>query len=245
MRNKGDESPEVPSPHRSQEYPTLESARTREASPNVLATLHAGSDLRKVTKNPKLRSWLSSHPIPVPKAAVPDSLFNGTLVFARVTYNRPNEPPFAANIADVQTAMNYATLAVVPIQRYASQYGTNSIAVSPNIISFTVNLTGDTFPASDVDGWVDQMVHDNRLSNACIVMVHDRSVATSPTNLYLNGKFGGYHSMTGNGNPYCFVHMFGQNLTIADRGNVYVENLSHEIAEMAVIERRCKQPGGV
>ena len=202
--------------------------------PSVLSTLHAVSDLHKVTKSAALMSWLSNNPIPVPKAAVPDPLFNGTLVFVRITFNRPNQPPFSVSAADVQTAISYAALAVVPIQRYASQYGPNSIRVSPNIISHRVNLTGNTFADSDVQGWVDQIVHDNHLTDACIVILHDASVATSPTNTFNGGKFGGYHLMTDHGNPYCFCKVFAQNLTVADRNNHYAEILSHEIAEMAV-----------
>jgi len=43
---------------------------------------------------------------------------------------------------------------------------------------------------------------------------------------------GGYH---GNANvPYCFVNLFGTNLTIDDANNDYAMALSHEIAEMTV-----------
>jgi hypothetical protein len=37
----------------------------------------------------------------------------------------PNQPPSAISMADVQTAASYAALAVLPIHRYASQYGPN------------------------------------------------------------------------------------------------------------------------
>lgn len=199
----------------------------------VLSRLHSAPDLAKI-HDPKLREWLKNHPIPVPKATVSDPLFHGTLVFVRITYNRPSQPAFSVGAADVQTAINYATLAVVPIQRYASQYGSNSVQVSPTIIPFTVNLAGNTFSDNDVQGWVDQIVNDNHLKNSCLVILHDASVTNSPTNTFDGGKFGGYHLMTGNGNPYCFCKVFAQGLTVSDNNNRYAQILSHEIAEMVV-----------
>ena len=190
--------------------------------------------MHQVIKDPKLRKWLAANPVPVPKASVNDALFHGTLVFVRITYNRPNQQPFSIVSQDVQTAVNYASLAVGPIQRYASQYGPNSLQVSSNILNFTFNLQGNTFTDDDVQGMVDNIVNDNHLTNACVVILHDVVTANSPTNTFNNGKFGGYHSMTDNDHQYCFCKVFGQNLTIADANNHYVEILSHEIAEMTV-----------
>lgn len=203
-------------------------------SPSLLSTLHAESDLHKVTKSAELMSWLSNNPIPAPKVAVTNPLFNGALVFVRITFNRPKQPPFSMLAADVQTAVSYATLAVVPIHRYASQYGPNSIRVSRRIIPLSVDLTGNTFADSDVQGWVDQIVHDHHFKNSCIVILHDAFDAASPTHTYAKGNILGYHSMTHNGNPYCFCRVFAHNLTITDRNNAYAGTLSHEIAEMVV-----------
>ena len=145
------------------------------------------------------------------------------------------QPPFSINAADVQTALNYASLAVEPIQRYASQYGPNSVEVSSNILAFNVNLQGNTFTDGDLQGWVDQIVHDNQLTNACVVILHDAVTANGgPTNTNAGGSILGYHSMTDNGHPYCFCKVFAQNLTVADKNNRYAEILSHEIAEMTV-----------
>jgi hypothetical protein len=202
--------------------------------PSVLSTLHTGRDLHKVTKNAKLRNWLSHNPIPAPKARVSEPLFKGTLVFVGMTFNRPNQPPSSVSAADVQTARNYAALAAVPIQRYASQYGPNTVRVSPDIIPFSV-MTGNTFPDEDVWGWVDKIVGDNQLTNACIVILADS--ATSPTNTFKAGDFAGYHMMTDKGHPYCFCKVLGQNLTVADPTNRYAAILSHEIAEMVVDPR--------
>ena len=190
--------------------------------------------MHQVITDPKLRKWLAENPVPMPKASVTGTLFHGTLVFVRITYNRPNQVPFSLDSPDVQTAVQYASLAVGPIQRYASQYGPNSLQVSSNILNFTVNLQGNTFTDGDLQGWVDKIVSDNHLTNSCVVILHDVVTANSPTNTFNNGKFGGYHLMTDNGHQYCFCKVFGLNLTVADVNNHYVEILSHEIAEMTV-----------
>ena len=208
--------------------------------PNVLSTLHAGSDLRQITEDPQLRNWLAANPVPLAKASVQDPLFRGTLFFVQVTFNRPNNqpplPPFSMSAADVQTAVTYATLAVGPIQRYAWQYGPNSVQVSPNILTFTANLQGNTFTDGDVQGWVDSIVQDNNLTSACVVILHDTRTANSPTNTDATGLLG-YHDMTGDGHPYCYCKVLGQSLTVADKNRLYAHTLSHEIAEMTVDPR--------
>ncbi len=203
--------------------------------PHILANLHAVTDMKTVTKSAKLQDWLATNPIPVARASVPDPLFNGTLVFVRLTLNRQGQPPFGVAAADIQTALNYAVRAVVPVQRYASQYGTTSLSVSPTILPFAHDLTGNTFSDDDVQGWVDRIVSDNHLSRACIVILHDSSVAGGPSNTFNGGKFGGYHSMSDDGgHPYCFCRVFGTGLSIRDVPTVYAQILSHEIGEMAV-----------
>jgi hypothetical protein len=209
----------------------------------VLSSLHTASDWDRVSKDEKLKDWLSKNPIPAPKATFSSTLFNGTLVFVRIVFSRANQPDFSVSTADVQTAVNYATLAVVPIQRYASQYGPNSVSVSPNIIQFTATLTGNSFTEGDLEGWVEQVAQtarDNQVTNPCIVILHDRSLPTSPT--YTEHR-DSYHSTTVNGTPYCYCLVFGQNLSVADNNHtinnrttekVYAHNLSHEIAEMVV-----------
>jgi hypothetical protein len=208
----------------------------------VLSSLHT-SDWDTVTKDETLVNWLSKNPIPAPGAKVSGALFNGTLVFARIVFRRANQPDFSVSMADEQTAVSYATLAIAPIQRYASQYGPNSVGVSPTVFPFTASLTSNSFSKGDLEGWVEQVAQtarDNQVTNPCIVVLHDRSLPATPTYTYSRNP---YHLITGNGTPYCYCLVFGQNLSVADNnhtiGNkttdkVYAHILSHEIAEMVV-----------
>jgi hypothetical protein len=158
-------------------------------------------------------------------------------VFVQLTFDRPHLAPFAMSAADLQTAISYATQAVVPIGQYASQYGHADVLVSPTLLTHTVNLGGSTFDDGDLQGWVDDIVRSNGLSDVCVVVLHDSVTAGGPVNADASGGVGGYHSITGDGNPYCFCRVFGTGLTIADPTNRYAEVLSHEIAEMVVDPR--------
>ena len=168
---------------------------------------------------------------------------HGTFVFVRTTFTRPNKPPVAVSAADVLVARNYAALAVVPIQRYASQYGIARLAVSASIPSFTAALGGDQFSDDDVQRFVDQIVQTNHLSaDSCVVILHDTAVAGSPTNTFDGGKFLGYHSITGNHHPYCFCKVRGQSLTIADPLRRYADALSHESDSRRMACRSAARP---
>jgi hypothetical protein len=210
---------------------------------SLLAGLHATSDWDKVTEDAQLKHWLANNPIPSakPKASAP--LFHGNLVFVQLIFQEPNQPPSSVTMADLQTAVSYAILAVQPIQRYASQYGPNSVGVWPNVISFTASLTGNSFTQAQFEGWVEQCAKTARndgVSHPCIVILHNRDLPNSPA---FSGQRNSFHSQTGDGTPYCYCLVFGQNLSIADNNHtingrptekVYAHLLSHEIAEMVV-----------
>jgi hypothetical protein len=196
-----------------------------------------------VTEDGQLKDWLANNPIPSPKAKASGPLFHGTLVFVQLIFQQPNQPPSSVSAADVQTAINYAALAVQPIQRYASQYGPNSVDVSPSVIPFTANLTSNSFTQAQFEGWVEQcakIARNNKVKNPCVVILHNRNLPNSPS---FTGQRNAFHSRTGNGTPYCYCLVFGQNLSIADNNQtingkpnekVYAHILSHEIAEMVV-----------
>ena len=216
-----------------------------ELPPRSLASLHAGLDTKTVIEDIGLKDWLLSNPVPAPAANISGPLFHGTLVFARMIYSRAGQPDFSISAADTQTAATYAALAAVPIQRYASQYGSNSLAVSTTVIPFNVTLGGTPFTDSDLQGWVEQIAQiarANQIDNPCVVVLHDRSGTAGPTAVERNA----YHSITDGGTPYCFCLVFGQNLSVADNNQTfgshtnekaYAHILSHEIAEMVVDPR--------
>jgi hypothetical protein len=168
---------------------------------SLLAGLHTASDCDKVTEDAQLKSWLANNQIPSPKAKVSGPLFHGTLVFAQVSFAAPGLAPSGISAADTQTAINYATLAVVPIQRYASQYGPNSVRVWPAAIPYTTRLQGGAFSQAEFEGWVDdvaQIMRSQQVPDPCIVIMHNRSLPNSPSFTERNNS---YHSSTGNGTP--------------------------------------------
>ena len=123
----------------------------------VLANLGITSNWDEVTKDEQLRDWLAANPVPAPRAKASGPLFEGTVVFVQVTFQVAGQPPSAISLADVQTVRDYADLAVIPIHRYASQYGPNSVGVWPDVMPFTANLPTDTFTLSMFETWVDQI----------------------------------------------------------------------------------------
>ncbi len=202
--------------------------------PKTLAHLHDMPDIHSVVPNAELANWLAAHPIPTTKGIVTDALFQGTLFFVRVIFNRSEKPPVSVSAADVQVALNYATLAAVPMQRYASQYGVNRFTVSPNILTVNFTVHGNTFDDDRLQLLVDLIVQNNHLSNGCVIILHDVTAPDSPQNTDATGSILGYHSISNLFQPYCYCKVFGQNLNIADKGNRYAQTLSHEIAEMLV-----------
>jgi hypothetical protein len=215
---------------------------------NVLAMAHAGASLDALTDDEQLKLWLSQNPTAAARttATVRTPLFNGTLVFAQVSFAIPGLAPSGISAADTQIAISFATLAVVPIQRYASQYGPSSISVWPFAIPFTASLQGSSFDMSQFEGWIDdiaQFMRRQQVHNPCIVVMHDRTLPNSPT---FTSERNSFHSSTDSGTPYCYSLVFGQGLNIADNNHtinnrpnekVYAHTLSHEVAEMVVDPR--------
>jgi hypothetical protein len=219
------------------DFPASSRQALEHLSPRTLARLHSSVNPLRRVDDPGLVAWLTAHPVPAPIVGAGHPLFRGTLVFVQLTFDRPGVAPFAMNAADLQTAISYSTQAVVPIQQYASQYGRNEVLVSPTLLSHTVTLGGNTFDDDDLQGWVDDIVRINGLSDACVMVLHDSVTAGGPVNNDAKGGVLGYHFNTGDGKPYCFCRVFGTGLTIADPTNRYAEVLSHEIAEMVVDPR--------
>src|SRR5580704_19413743 len=68
----------------------------------VLAHLHTTSNWDEVTKDEQLRNWLAANPVRAPRARASGPLFEGTLVFAQITFQIAALPPSAITMADMQ-----------------------------------------------------------------------------------------------------------------------------------------------
>jgi hypothetical protein len=210
---------------------------------NVLSRLHTVSDWDTVTQDAQLKNWLANNAIPLANKKVSSHLFQGTVVIVQVTFEDANKPPSSMSAADVQTVIEYATLAVQPIHRYATRYGVNRVGVWPKILPFTASVKGNSFTQGQFEGWVDEcakIARKDDIENPCIVILHNRELPNSPQ---FSGNSDPYHAATGNGTPYCYCLVFDENLSVADNNHtvdgepnekVYAHILSHEIAEMVV-----------
>jgi hypothetical protein len=107
-------------------------------------------------------------------------LFNGTLYFVQITFTGGGGGATTLNSTDLNTAKEYASFAVNPICTYANWYGTGigstaRISVSSTPLSFSVNASGN-YGDSDLQGWIDQIVNDNKLQaggGSCIIIMND------------------------------------------------------------------------
>ena len=178
----------------------------------------------------QLKEFIRATSVPTAGVLPAGPLFGGSLVFARITFNTPGGA-VAISAADVAVAVQYATLAVVPISAYASQYGTNSLSVDPTVLTMSVDLGGTQYNDQTLRGWVNTLAAQPGLPpNPCIVVLSPQGVTNTDGDI--NQGILGYHHKANV--PYCFCNVFGQNLTVDDQANVYAVQLSHEIAEMTV-----------
>jgi hypothetical protein len=159
-------------------------------------------------------------------------LFSGTIYFVQVTFATPGGN-FAFSTADMQTMLNYAQHAVVPISEWVQQYGTSSAAISPTLLQYTANMSSTSFADSDLQGWVHDIVNANGLSaNSVVIVPCPQQISESGGGI---GGNSGYHGFAGGANVSYVV--FGVNatgLTLADEPDVYAMVVSHEIAEVIV-----------
>lgn len=166
------------------------------------------------------------------QAEVAAPLFSGTLRFVQATFTSSGAD-FAVPVADLEVVLKYATLAVVPISDYCSQYGPNGLAVAQTTIPFNTSVTDGKYNDSTLSGWVDQIAKAIRLGpDSCLVFLNPQGVAN--TDADASQGVLGYHSMSSLGIPYAFVNVMGQGLTVEDQQDVYALALSHEIAEATV-----------
>jgi hypothetical protein len=158
-------------------------------------------------------------------------LFNGTVYFVQIRFDVGSPArSILMSDADMNTAIQYAKLAIGPISSYASQYGPNSLAVADQFLRYEVPLQAPTYDDAAVIEWVNEIAKANGLSeDSCLVVMNPLEL----TNRQMpRDKSGGYHNKANV--PYCGVNMYGKNVTIQDRERAYATPLSHEIAEMTV-----------
>jgi len=204
---------------------------------NMLQKFHLMSEAELTAHPDLLKAQRSLRAADLERARVSSPLFHGTLYFVRmIWFQEANGAQIAVSVADINTAIQYSTLAVKSISGYAAQYGPNHVDVSPTIITAGFAVTSGVYNDDAVRGWVNQILHDNKLnpSTSCIVMLNPEGQMVNTD--AINGVLG-YH---GKANcPYIFVNGVGSNWDVADTftsqiPDHYAIRLSHEIAEMVV-----------
>jgi len=196
---------------------------------HVLTVLHR-KQVHKIPGRPDLTELLQTIQLPAIGNQAVDPLFSGTLLFVQITFNT-RAGAVSVNNADMTTALEFATLAAIPISAYVTQYGTNSLRVSQTILPFSVDLPAGRYNDQTLQGWINTIVNQNGLPNSSGLVVLNPQGVTN-TDGDINQGILGYH---GKANvPYCFVNVFGQNLTVQDTDDFYAWQLSHEVAEMTV-----------
>ena len=204
---------------------------------NMLQKFHLMSEAELVAHPDLLKAQRSLRAADLERARVSSPLFHGTLYFVRmIWFQEANGAQIAVSVADINTAIQYSTLAVKSISGYAAQYGPNHVDVSPTIITAGFAVTNGVYNDDAVRRWVNQILHDNKLnpSTSCIVMLNPEGQMVNTD--AINGVLG-YH---GKANcPYIFVNGVGSNWDVADTftsqiPDHYAIRLSHEIAEMVV-----------
>lgn len=158
------------------------------------------------------------------------ALFSGTIYFAQVTFATPGQN-FSVSATDMQTMIDYAQHAIIPISEWVPQYGPSTVAISPNSIEFTANMSSASFTDSDLQGWVNSIVSSNGLDPAstAIVVPCPAQISESGGGIGANS---GYHYIANV--PYAVWGMGGTNITLADEADVYAMVVSHEISELIV-----------
>ena len=182
-----------------------------------------------LNRHPQVAEFLRTHPLPMPSHGAHDALFSGTVYFAQVTF-RSRRRDRVMSTADMNTIVQYAQHAIVPISEYAAtQYGPNKVAVSPNLLTFTANVpSSGTFTDSDLQGWVNAMVAANRLpADSCIYVICPQGISAHDV-----GGNAGYHGLANI--PYIVAGVYATGLTPRDDADVYAMVVSHEMAEMIV-----------
>jgi hypothetical protein len=194
----------------------------------ILRGLHRiGHDSPILSRYQAVAETLRKYPLPSVGQPVRDSLFQGTIHFAQLTFHT-SAGDQVMSTSDMNQIVQYATHAVVPISEYAGQYGLNAVNVAATLLTKTVNVPIGTFTDPDLQGWVNALKSDNNLpDNSCIFVIVPGGISA-----YEVGGNGGYHWKADI--PYIAAGVYWTGLTLADVPDQYAMVVSHEIAEMVV-----------
>jgi hypothetical protein len=195
----------------------------------ILRRLHRiRPDSPVLSRQKAVADFLRKNRLPVPARHVAGALFSGTVYFAQVTFQTSGSD-LVVKTADMKQIVQYARHAIVPISEYAEQYGSNTVKVSPTLLTFTASAPPQgIYTDTDVQGWVDQMVSANSLPRAsCIFVVSPQGVIIAGV-----GRNSGHHLKAKV--PYAVAGVWDTGLTLADNLDVYAMAVSHELAEMIV-----------
>lgn len=166
------------------------------------------------------------------RAAAPPAVFQGTLHLADLTFATPSGPRGVAP-ADLAVVQQYLGLATVPIGAYASQYGPARLALGPGRLPLAVSVGANGYRDADLQGWVNRLASDAGLgAGAAILVLNPPGVVNEDAREKGGVGVLGYHGLARV--PYAFVNLLGSGFTLDDRGDLFAEATSHEVAEMTV-----------
>jgi hypothetical protein len=158
-------------------------------------------------------------------------LFSGTVHFIHPTFVTPGGT-FTFSAGDMQTMIQYAQHAIVPILEMVHQeYGSSTTIISPTTVDYTAHMSAATFSDSELRGWVNDILSTNGLdpSTTIVAVPCPSGIADDAGYVVANG---GYHNIAHG--PYAVFGIYATGLTLADQVDQYAMVVSHEIAEAIV-----------
>jgi hypothetical protein len=182
----------------------------------------------------QLRDLEARGRLPPARSAASAPLFAGSLKL--VTLNFPG-PRGGLSIApaDAAVCVDYATRALPPIVRYASQYGRTSAATDPAATPLAPPGAPRRFNDTSVKSWVDAFVRSVGLPVTSTALILLNPPGAINTDADPGQGVLGYHGLATV--PYSFVNVVGSGFSVSDPGDQFALALSHEIAEMIVDPR--------
>lgn len=199
----------------------------------ILRVLHrTRHDSPLLNRHPQVAEFVKTHRIPLPGRTARAALFQGTVHFAQVTFTVGGSN-LVVPTADMNMIVQYAQRAAVPIVEYAKQYGSNSLSISPTLLTTTISVPGGKFSDTDLDNWVNGIASTNSLGqNDCVFVVFPPGLTATGSNTSFIGDNAGFHFKANI--PYVAAGVFHGGLTLQDTADVYAMVVSHEMAEMVI-----------